>query len=181
MVSSFGMSKLRSPRALYFLDGVSSPYCLDPNRAENKKHKATIIVKKVVMSGRAGRRSLWAATGPRKSCTPPPHPPPTRVRVSLRGRPARFSGDKQAADCAARPAPAMNQMRQVQLRWIPVIQPAWVCSSPHCRAAYLMSPKGGKKKKKKRRITLKYLQKLGCVGMIIKGCLTPPLLLPPRV
>lgn len=177
MVSSFGMPKLRSPRALYFLDGVSSPYCLDPNRAENKKHKATIIVEKVVMSGRGGRRSLWAATGPRKSCAPPT----PRVRVSLRGRPARFSGDKQAADCAARPAPPMNQMRQVQLRWIPVIQPAWVCSSPHCRAAYLMSPKG-EKKKKKRRITLKYLQKLGCVGMTIKGCLTPPpLLLPPPV
>lgn len=121
------------------------------------------------------RRVFLSGYRATKECPPHPHSPPAASHcVSLRGHPAGFNGDTRAAGCAARLAPPMNQMRQVQLRWITVI-PAWVCSSVHTRAAYLMSPKErGGEEKRERHITLKYLQKLVCVEMIIKGCLTTP-------
>lgn len=113
--------------------------------------------------GYAEGRSLRAATGPWTTCFPP------SVCLSLAGHPARFNGDTQAA--AASPAQPMNQMRQVQLRWSPVKQQAWVCSSPHYCAAYLMSPKG---EKRKRRITVKYLQNQAVLRWLLRAASLPP-------
>lgn len=91
---------------------------------------------------------------------------PPSARLSPRPSCSVQRGHTQAA-------PQINQMRQVQLRWSPVIQPAWVCS-PHYRAAYLMSVK---EKKGKDTSHSNSCKKLGCVEMIIMGCLT---LSPPR-
>lgn len=142
--------------------------------------KAQYVKKCREMSGHAGRQSPWAATGWKRvvfphSSPPPPPPPPFLLCVSLRGHPARFSGDTPRLQTAPRVL-RRRWTRCVKFSWgeAPVIQPKPVwrsSSSMHAcyatiAAAYLMSPKrwGGrkrkkKKKKQKRHITLKYLQK----------------------
>lgn len=91
------------------------------------------------------------------------------LSVSLRSHPARFSG---GTGCRLRRAsfaadePDVSSSAEVKPRYT-----TGMGVQRHALSAcYLMSPKG----KKKRHTTLKYLQKLGCVEMIIKGCLTSP-------
>lgn len=143
MVSSSGVSNSH-------VRGLSTR-CLVPKDQKLKKHTATISVESLHVGMRWETRLPERLPGHERVPPPHPHSPPAASHcVSLRGHPAGFNGDTRAAGCAARLAPPMNQMRQVQLRWITVI-PAWVCSSVHTRAAYLMSPKerggGGKERK----------------------------------
>lgn len=143
---------------------ILSRRCLVPKDQKLKKHTATIFVESLHVGMRWETRLPERLPGhERVVCPHPPTPHYHPVTASLSAAIQLGSmGTRGLQTAFARLAPPMNQMRQVQLRWITVI-PAWVCSSVHTRAAYLMSPKEREGGGGERHITLKYLQKLGCV------------------
>lgn len=143
------------------------PCLLILKRSETKQHTATIFVESLHVKKSGDRLPSWAAAGPGKSCVPPPS-------LRLSSRPSSWV-QRGHAGCRLRRAPCAadepdaSSSSEVNHRYTT----SMVCnSSVHTRVAYLMSPK--EEKKEKRHIALKYRQKLGCVGMIIKGCLTTP-------